>query len=561
MDVMDLRTKEIFLKNLFSILSADRGSRIFGKESVISAIRELNISKNTIQQWFNEWKQNPGAMIFFEESSTSSQKNREMFFYTCAALLADETISNEIMKCLFSFAKKCGLNSSIVNSIFSNKNLYTSESSFIKRGKTLILSHESQNVAQKMLPPLKKSRIRQIEHKHFYVAHQISPEGLDELQRLLIAYHLGCHAAIEGPTGVGKTHCVTEIAKILGLNLYTKTCSNRTTESHIISFPVLSVQDGATITTHVNGPLVNAMIEPGIFYGDEFNLLKEDVQKRLNSAFDERRYIDRNDGVQIMAKTGFWAVISYNPTENLIARDLEESVADRFVHYYFSRWPSAFKAYIAYRKAAMDLEITPPSEKEFGITLSWRGISSDGEFYIGFVENEHLKWRHFFSGKPSEKPDYIYQIIDNPNRNNKLTTPLNTKFEGEICSEREFSQLLSQFTEVLHSLTTKDYSSISKIGMSDTIQKDDLELLSLHESSARIEIAALKHYHYLLQKGFDRCLAQSYATRLVIDQVCFGQHRTKRIRTYSIYDLVTAIAKNMKLLPALRFNTHLSQSN
>ncbi len=47
------------------------------------------------------------------------------------------------------------------------------------------------------------------------------------------------------------------------------------------------------------------MLNGWIFYGDEFNLLKEDVQKRMNSAFDERRFIDRSDGGQIKALPGF----------------------------------------------------------------------------------------------------------------------------------------------------------------------------------------------------------------------------------------------------------------
>ena len=45
--------------------------------------------------------------------------------------------------------------------------------------------------------------------------------------------------------------------------------------------------------------------------------------------------MSRNDGVQVRAKKGFTAVVSYNPSNNLAMRDLEDSVADRFIHYHY----------------------------------------------------------------------------------------------------------------------------------------------------------------------------------------------------------------------------------
>ncbi len=528
MDFNDRTTKEIFIKNLFSILSADKGSRIFGKQSFACAIRELALTKDIVQAWFNEWKENPGKLLLYSDDE-NAKKNREMALYICSALLADELVPNEMMQFLHSFASQCGIVPAIINSIFSNKIQYISEPSFLKRGKILYIAYASNGTS--VTTSTSRPRIRQIQNTRFYVANQVSSEGIDELQRLIIAYRLGCHAAIDGPPGVGKTHCITEIANILGLNLYTKTCSNRTTESHIISYPVLGVQNGASVTTHVNGPLVNAMIDPGIFYGDEFNLLKEDVQKRMNSAFDERRYIDRNDGVQIHAKPGFWATISYNPSQNLTARDLEDSVADRFVHYHFSRWPAGFKAYVAHRKACVDFQQRPVSEKEFDIQLSWRGISSDGEFFVCTQEEGKIKWKHFFTGKPASEPDYVYQVNDASSltRGGGPTESVLQELERNALTELSFAQLLAKFTDTLQTLAKTGRSPLlKKIGLGDIIEEEDLELLSLHESSARIEVAALKHYRYLTGKGFNRYLAQSYATRLVIDQVCYGQFREKK---------------------------------
>ena len=41
-----------------------------------------------------------------------------------------------------------------------------------------------------------------------YIANQVTYEGLDELQRLILAYLLSLPAALDGPPGVGKTQSV-----------------------------------------------------------------------------------------------------------------------------------------------------------------------------------------------------------------------------------------------------------------------------------------------------------------------------------------------------------------
>jgi hypothetical protein len=85
--------------------------------------------------------------------------------------------------------------------------------------------------------------------------------------------------------------------------------------------------------------------------------------------------------------------------------------------------------------------------------------------------------------------------------------------------------------------------------------------MSLHESSARIETAAQRHYHYLVENGFNRYLAQSYAVRLVIDQLCYGQYRNKMLRNNSVYQLVMMIARSMHLFgDTTRYNTNISQA-
>lgn len=385
-----------------------------------------------------------------------------------------------------------------------------------------------------------------------YIANQITGEGLDEIQRLLMARKLGCNAAIDGPPGVGKTYCVLEISKILGQQLFTKTCSSRTTESQIISFPVLSAKNGSSVTRYMNGPLCLAMDAPGIFYGDEFNLLKEDVQKRLNSAFDERRNIDRMDGRQIEAKNGFWVVISYNPTESLVSRDLEDSVADRFIHLHYRRWEPDFKAYVSTVKAR---GITSLSAKDnpFGIRFETRGVGENQEFYTLRTVSGKKIWCDFFTGKPiSGGPEYTYLVYDTTSifaRGDKKLRESLDSLDKQAFGEIELARVLARYTDLMASLSrTGESPLLKKIGLGDLKEKEDLELISIHESSARIEMAAMKHYRYLIDRGWNRYLAQAYAVRLVLDQICYGQYRERKLRETTVYDLAVTVAKNMRLL-------------
>ncbi len=546
--------QEVYFKNLFSVLSSDRGSRIFGKQSFLFSIREFQVEKPILSAWFDKWKTEPGKLYECAEPDA----NQEVVLLLVSALLCEVDLHPEITRSVLLMAAKFDIPNNFIHHLFSNRQQYLSEKSIAKRAGMLKTAYRNLDKEGKVRPE-KAGR----DESKFYIANQVTPEGLDELQRLLMAYWLGCHVAIDGPPGVGKTRCVLEAGDILGLNIYTKTCSRRTTESHIISYPVLDVRDGASCTAHVNGPLVCAMIEPGIFYGDEFNLLKEDVQKRLNSTFDERESIDRNDGVIIRAQPGFWGIISYNPSQNLASRDLEDSIADRFVHMNFGRWHPDFRAYVARRKSRSASQPVSGSHERL-LSLQWRGISPAKKgFYVGTSHDEEIAWTDFFSGRPvHEEPAYRYQVYD-PNSMLKKNDPDLEKMlldiERSAVQENDLPRLISRFTDLLYSLSQTGKSPLmKKIGLSELVKEEDLELLQLHESSARIEVMALKHYDYLCRKGWNRYLAQSYAVHLVVDQVCYGQYRNKKLRNHTVYELVVSIAKAMKLFSDVRkFNTQL----
>ncbi len=264
------------------------------------------------------------------------------------------------------------------------------------------------------------------------------------------------------------------------------------------------------------------MITPGIFYGDEYNLLKEDVQKRMNSAFDDRRSIDRNDGAVIKALPGFFPVISYNPSSSM--KDLEESVADRFVHFTYKEWPGDLRAYISLKKADPEQDI---SYSDFGIVLEERGMSTSGDFYLKVKDGNESYWIDFFSKKKMDfkRPEFVYLCHKIKNFNDDDIAKNQTiKNLSEGCySQIELSRLFARFTELINDLALTGKSPmLTKLGLDEMNKKDDLELLEVHKCSTRIISAALKHYNYFLNKGWNIYLAQSYSTGLIINQMCYG---------------------------------------
>jgi len=270
----------------------------------------------------------------------------------------------------------------------------------------------------------------------------------------------------------------------------------------------------------------------------------------MNSAFDERRQIDRSDGTVVNAKTGFWGVISYNPSKSDLSRDLEDSVADRFLHLHYVRWSSDFKAFVTTKRAKGVKKPSPQLDENFGMKLDIRGIGADQTFVRGERTGGGIKWFNFFNGLPASPPAYVYLVHDKgsifKNKDN-ITKNLET-LNQQAFGENEFARILSRFTDLLSSIASDGNSPLlKKIGLTDLPQTEDLELLALHESSARIEFMALRHYTLLVESGYSRYLAQSYATRLVIDQVCYGQYRDRKLRESTAYELVNMIAKSFKL--------------
>jgi len=563
---MEKKEKEEAVKFLLGLLALNGCSAPGRNPGFQAAAKQMTVSKDDLGRWFAEWKA--------DGRKGDAVGGIRPFCLALAAFLQEAEAVESAVALLKRQAGRLGFPAAGLDRAFAERAALLDEESVVKRAARLeSLLAAAPGAAPAAAPGAAVKAVPRgvaapvpapaAAEAPIFIANQVTYEGLDELQRLLLAHELGFHVAIDGPPGVGKTQSVIEASRILGTHLYTKTCSSRTTESHIIAFPVLAQRDGATVTEYVDGPLCRAMREGAVFYGDEFNLLKEDVQKRMNSAFDERRSVDRPDGADVKAAPGFWAVISYNPTRNITSRDLEDSVADRFLHMHFCRWDSDFKAYVSLNRSQRTRRSALRTENDFGIRLGWRGVSRGLQFYLGEAKGKEVVWRDFFTGGPVRgEPEHRYLVHDDASMFRKDPDSVRrvlADFERQAYSRIELTRVIARYADLLHSLaTTGESPLLAKIGLGNIKEKEDLELLQLHAGSARIEIAAMTHYQYLTGRGWNRYLAQAYAARLVIDQLCYGQYRDRKLRDSTVYELCTSIARNFRLLADnAQYNTRL----
>lgn len=358
-----------------------------------------------------------------------------------------------------------------------------------------------------------------------YIATQLSPEGFDEIQLLWLCMQHGINAALSGAPGSGKTAAVSAISRVTGKPLYTVNCSERSSDTQIIASPGLFEENGATITRYTDGPLCRAMREGGIFYGDEFNQLPPDMQKRINSALDDRRSIDRNDGERVTAVPGFCGIISYNPRENFYGSELEPSSADRFLHYRFKDWSPRMSAFIANYKFCLQKKRPLPHWSDFKLALQWRGITADGKFVYAQQATGATPdgWIDQASGEFTAPPVIRYLSADKPIR----------AFRVKMNDLKRYLTRLSYFLHTINQFINKSGEESDSLNVSSfqnkvaSLRSDDEDPAvtiseKLHCTSTRIQQIAATIFDSLTEKGFNPNIAANYSTGLVIEQICFN---------------------------------------
>ncbi len=131
------------------------------------------------------------------------------------------------------------------------------------------------------------------------------------VSKLRKCYNMKLNVIIIGPAGVGKTVALMKLAEIEGVPIHTTNFSIRTREHHFMG-RLDTNPDGTIYFKH--GPLVRAMVDGGIFYGDEINCAESDALVKLDSALDFRRAVEI-EGEFIRAHDKFWSCASINPLD------------------------------------------------------------------------------------------------------------------------------------------------------------------------------------------------------------------------------------------------------
>ncbi|HHV59708.1 MAG TPA: CbbQ/NirQ/NorQ/GpvN family protein [Clostridiaceae bacterium] len=153
----------------------------------------------------------------------------------------------------------------------------------------------------------------------------ISQDNEEEI--FLSAWRQRIPLIIKGPTGCGKTRFLQHMAYKLNQPLITVSCHEDLTSSDLVGRYLLKGEE----TVWQDGPLTLAVRHGGICYLDEIVEARNDTTVLIHSLTDDRRilYLDRT-GEVLKAHPDFMLVLSFNPGDQSIRKNLKESTKQRF---------------------------------------------------------------------------------------------------------------------------------------------------------------------------------------------------------------------------------------
>jgi len=413
-----------------------------------------------------------------------------------------------------------------------------------------------------------------------YIANQLTEEGLDEVQRLFLANQLRQNVALCGPPGVGKSDLIVILSQILGSKLLEITCDERMTESPLVGYPVLE-GNGSTRTGYKNGVMTKGLVEGSLVYLDEFDQLSGSIQKRGNSANDGRRRLTRRDGVVVISedaddfngfikgyldngsreeeingqrvivsadgelevivgKSGSITATSYNP--NPLGRaNVEDSVADRFVNHFFGYLPDSIEAAIALRQAG--LPVTLQGTETRGVYLQ------DGE--ATFLKKDGGVWKGCWDEK-LHAPTGLGGLVVYQTALKDSKISLETG-DASLC---DLALQLAKFNSVVRLFADYGTTRLEEEVKGYLTKLGDTTLVRLHKPSPRTLQYAIAQAKVLNAMGMPAEAVKHHATKLEIDQICYGSYRNKIVTgDVILYDALTMIAEGLGLLPREELTT------
>ncbi|MHA2202565.1 MAG: AAA family ATPase [Candidatus Hodarchaeales archaeon] len=157
--------------------------------------------------------------------------------------------------------------------------------------------------------------------------------GLDkEIQLILAAINSHIPAVIEGESGVGKTELVKTIAKALGRPFFRVDGDENLTITQLRGWfdPPLVMKTGFGEKSFISGPLVNSMLQGGLFFFNEVNRAPSESINGVLAALDERQ-IEIPQLGRVQAIKEFYSIFARNPSEYIGTNPLPEAFFDRCI--------------------------------------------------------------------------------------------------------------------------------------------------------------------------------------------------------------------------------------
>ncbi len=176
------------------------------------------------------------------------------------------------------------------------------------------------------------------------------PQG-NEIALFEAAYAERLPVMLKGPTGCGKSRFVEHMAWRLQRPLITVACNEDMTASDLVGRYLLD-RDG---TRWQDGPLTLAARLGAICYLDEIVEARKDTTVVIHPLTDYRRALPLDKkGELVSAHPDFQLVISFNPGDQSLMKDLKQSTKQRFAALEFDYADAATECAIVARETGID---------------------------------------------------------------------------------------------------------------------------------------------------------------------------------------------------------------